>query len=286
MLRRVAGGAARRRTPAAAARRRRRDRQARLVRSAPSRTEASRTIRRAAAAVAVPALTRRPRRDQADGYVRYRALVLLAAFGDPRARDTMRAGRSTTATTGCAPSPTRGSSTIRDPAVVPTLVVGAGKRAVRVRASGAAPRAGRARRRSAAPRRRCCRWSCAARTIFRGAVIEALGDYQGRLRRPGHHRGRQARGPLQDDAVTALGKIGDKRRARPCWRAAAAAPREVAAVDCRARMCLLGINCAIARGLSRRRRWPSRATTTAIQPLLRGAARPGRLGDRAATRAR
>src|SRR5580704_14623270 len=55
----------------------------------PVRLEASRTVRRAATAVAVPALTRAVR-DHADGYVRYRALVLLAGFGDASAADVMR----------------------------------------------------------------------------------------------------------------------------------------------------------------------------------------------------
>ena len=54
----------------------------------PVRMEAARTARRAAAAVAVPALT-----DAAighkDGYVRFRALVLLSGFNDPRTREVM-----------------------------------------------------------------------------------------------------------------------------------------------------------------------------------------------------
>ncbi|MGE4055160.1 MAG: HEAT repeat domain-containing protein, partial [Vicinamibacterales bacterium] len=53
------------------------------------RTEASRTIRRAQPAQAVPALLR-ALDEHADGYVRYRALVLLTGFNDPRTRDAMR----------------------------------------------------------------------------------------------------------------------------------------------------------------------------------------------------
>src|SRR5262245_33348558 len=53
------------------------------------RTDASRTIRRAAGPQAVPALMQAVS-DHADGYVRYRALVLLTGFNDPRAKDSIR----------------------------------------------------------------------------------------------------------------------------------------------------------------------------------------------------
>src|SRR5947209_1622126 len=55
----------------------------------PTRTAAARTVRRAASAQAVPALLQAAA-DHADGYVRYRALVLLTGFNDPRAVDAMR----------------------------------------------------------------------------------------------------------------------------------------------------------------------------------------------------
>src|SRR4029077_1611929 len=54
-----------------------------------TRTTASRTVRRTASAQAVPALLRAVA-DQPDGYVRYRALVLLTGFNDPRTKDAMR----------------------------------------------------------------------------------------------------------------------------------------------------------------------------------------------------
>src|SRR5438876_3013042 len=54
-----------------------------------TRTNASRVVRRTAAAQAVPALLQAVA-EHADGYVRYRALVLLTGFNDPRTKDAMR----------------------------------------------------------------------------------------------------------------------------------------------------------------------------------------------------
>src|SRR3954465_12187931 len=54
-----------------------------------TRTSASRVVRRTASAQAVPALLQAVT-DHADGYVRYRALVLLTGFNDPRTKDAMR----------------------------------------------------------------------------------------------------------------------------------------------------------------------------------------------------
>src|SRR6266849_5986097 len=55
-----------------------------------TRTAASRTVRRVPGAQAVPALLQAVA-EHTDGYVRYRALVLLAGFNDPRTKDSMRA---------------------------------------------------------------------------------------------------------------------------------------------------------------------------------------------------
>src|SRR5919108_1109119 len=57
---------------------------------AEARSGAARTVRRAAASQAVPALMEAAS-SHADGFVRFRALVLLSGFNDPRARDVMSA---------------------------------------------------------------------------------------------------------------------------------------------------------------------------------------------------
>ncbi len=54
-----------------------------------TRTTASRVVRRAAAVQAVPALLQAAA-EHADGYVRYRALVILTGFNDPRTTGAMR----------------------------------------------------------------------------------------------------------------------------------------------------------------------------------------------------
>src|SRR5205823_12697299 len=53
------------------------------------RTAAARTVRRTIAAQAVPALLQAVA-EHPDGYVRYRALVILTGFNDPRTKDAMR----------------------------------------------------------------------------------------------------------------------------------------------------------------------------------------------------
>src|SRR5205823_8160196 len=54
-----------------------------------TRTAAARTVRRSPASQAVPALLQAVS-EHTDGYVRYRALVLLTGFNDPRTADAMR----------------------------------------------------------------------------------------------------------------------------------------------------------------------------------------------------
>src|SRR5258705_9757005 len=57
------------------------------------RTAASRTVRRTLGEQAVPALLQAVA-EHRDGYVRYRALVLLTGFNDPRTKDAMRESRT------------------------------------------------------------------------------------------------------------------------------------------------------------------------------------------------
>ena len=74
-----------------------------------TRTDASRVVRRTAASPAVTALLQAVA-EHPDGYVRYRALVLLTGFNDPRTKDAMRQSLASP-TIGCARSRTAFSST-------------------------------------------------------------------------------------------------------------------------------------------------------------------------------
>jgi hypothetical protein len=172
----------------------------------PVRTTAARTVRRASAAVAVPAL-QRAAREHADGYTRYRALVLLSGFGESAAADLMRQligdrnDRLRMVAYGW-------FEHHKDPAIVPTLVDALGREQsefVRpallraIAAHGDDPRA----RTAALP------LVLRGQNDFRGALIDALGDYRATYAVPSISDVAKLDGPLQDDAVTALGRIGD-----------------------------------------------------------------------------
>lgn len=172
-----------------------------------TRTEAARTLRRAPAAEVVPALARAARQ-HSDSYVRYRALVLLAGFGDASAQSTMqllmgdRNDRLRAVIYGW-------FEHHPDPDVVPALIAALDReqsefvRPSLTRALAAA-HANPAARRAIEP------LIVSGEDYFRGAVIEALGDYQVAWARPAIEKVAQLDGPLQDDSILALGKIGDR----------------------------------------------------------------------------
>ena len=176
-----------------------------------TRTAASRTVRRTAAAQAVPALMQAVS-EHADGYVRYRALVLLTGFNDPRTKDAMRESLA---------SPNDRLRAVAysffehnpDRAMIPAFLAALDKeqaefvRPALVRALALAARGGD----DARARRRSCARSGRGEDFFRSAVIEALGDYKAQYAFDALTAVAKLDGPLQDDAALALGKIGDKR---------------------------------------------------------------------------
>jgi HEAT repeat protein len=239
------------------------------------RTKASRAIRRAPAAQAVPALMQAVS-DHPDGYVRYRALVLLTGFNDPRARDVMRDALS---------SPNDRLRTVAysffehnpDRALVPTLLTALDKesgefvrpslvRALAAQATMAAnPGVEGARVRSA-----LIREAGRGQDFFRTAVIEALGDYKAQYAYETLVGIARLDGPLRNDTVIALGKIGDSRALNVLaglQRTAGEASQPYVA----AAICLLGVNCENhEKFLVETLNFSS--TTTGYQPLLRAAA--------------
>ena len=210
-----------------------------------TRTTASRTVRRTASAQAVPALLQAVS-EQADGYVRYRSLVLLTGFNDPRTKDAMRESLT---------SPNDRLRTVAysffehnpDRAMVPQFMTALEKEQaefvrpalVRALASVAAGAQGADAVRT---RQALVREVSRGEDFFRSAVIEALGDYKAAYALDALTAVAKLDGPLQDDAALALGKIGDKRALDTLAALQRTAPR-VAQPAIATAICLLDVNC-------------------------------------------
>jgi HEAT repeat protein len=205
-----------------------------------TRLRAARTLRRTPPEVAVPAL-RDAVAHHADGYVRYRALVLLVGFRDAATRDLMRQALRD------------GNDRLRavayayfehepDPLVVPQLVAALETersefvRPALTRAVAAAAAADETARAAILPLVE------RGEDVFRAAVIEALGDHRVAAAVPALEAIARREGPLQDDAVRALGLIGDARALRTLREVQAGAAREVQP-GLAAAFCLLDAAC-------------------------------------------
>jgi HEAT repeat protein len=107
-------------------------------------------------------------------------------------------------------------------------------------------------------------------TMFRSALIEALGDYHADSAVAPLIETAQMDGPLQVDAAIALGKIGDRRALNALVAAQRAAPEDVQP-QIAASICLLGVNCSSHAGyIDRTLRFTSK--NAGFQPQLRSAA--------------
>jgi len=210
-----------------------------------TRTNASRLVRRTPAAQAVPALIRAVS-EHADGYVRYRALVLLTGFNDPRAKDSMREALTspndrlrTVAYTYYEHNPDRSML----PQFIRALDTEQGEfvRPALVRAVAAAIAPGDDPS-VATARQLLVRDVSRGQDYFRSTVIEALGDYKAAYAYDAITAVANLDGPLQHDAALALGKIGDKRALETLAKLQRTAPRPVQP-SIAAAICLLGVNC-------------------------------------------
>ena len=233
----------------------------------PVRTDASRTVRRAAAAVAVPLLTDAAAAHK-DGYVRFRALVLLSGFNQPGARDVM---------TRMLADPNDRLRAVAygyfghnpDPAAVPRLLEALGREDSEF-VRPALTRAIAAHGTEAKARETMTGLVMRGQDFFRSGVIEAIGDYKGAYAFTQLTEVAKLDGPLQDDAVLALGKIGDKRALETFASLQRSAPRTSQPAIATA-ICLLGVNCSSHQG------YLTETLAFAIknpgfQDLLRGAA--------------
>ena len=206
---------------------------------APVRVAASRDVRRASAAQAVPALIAAAG-GHADGYVRFRALVLLAGFNDSRAREVMSAALDdpndrlrTVAYAYFEHNKERGMSArllkmldkedgefVR-PALTRALAAYGDEPDVQKQLASLVMR---------------------GQDLYRSAVIDALGDYRAGYAFTPIGDVAKLDGPLQEDAILALGKIGDKRALQVLQELQRTAPR-VRQPAIAAAFCLLGTNC-------------------------------------------
>jgi HEAT repeat protein len=231
-----------------------------------TRTTASRTVRRGAPNVTVPALALAVR-EHTDGYVRYRALVLLAGFGDAPAAETMRLVLTdrndrlrTVAYSWFEHHPDR--------AVLPALIDALAReqsefvRPALLRALAAFgddPRA----------RDAIIPLILRGQDDFRGALIDALGDYKATYAVATIADVAKLDGPIQDDAVTALGKIGAESAHAGLAELQRSGPRDVQP-SVAAALCLLGSNCASNEDFLKKS-LVFGATNDGSQPMLRGA---------------
>ena len=206
---------------------------------AATRTTAARSVRRAPAAQALPALMEAAA-GHADGYVRFRALVLLSGFNDPRARELMSTALDdpndrlrTVAYAYFEHNVERGMSArllkkldkedgefVR-PALTRALAAYGDELPVQTVLAGLVLR---------------------GQDLYRSAVIEALGDYHALYALAPIMEVARRDGPLQEDAILAMGKLGDKRALEVLVGLQKSAPR-VRQPAVAASICLLGINC-------------------------------------------
>jgi HEAT repeat protein len=205
----------------------------------PTRMNASRALRRAPAAIVSPALIRAVQSHK-DQFVRFRALVLLTGFDDARTADLVREiitnpndRLRTVAYMYYEHHPTA--------AILPALLKALERedsefvRPALVRALAAQGSDPRVRETLLVEVKR-------GQDFFRSGVIEALGDYRAVYAVEPLTAIARLTGPLQTDAVIALGKLKDQGAMETLAALQRSAPRE-SQPTIAAAICLLGINC-------------------------------------------
>ena len=220
-----------------------------------SRMNAARALRRVAPADVVPALIEAARR-HSDEFVRYRAVIVLTSFNDRGTPELMRTflqDRNDRVREVAYRWFERNPNPALSPALLSALNTEQSEfvRPALVRAVAALPRNDAVQRALIAEIGR-------GFDFFRSAVIDALGDYRATYAIDAISAVAGNDGPLQDDAVLALGRIGD-RRALTTLSTLTNTSGEVAAA-LQAAQCMLGDTCAP------RIEW---LTTTARSPSVR-----------------
>jgi hypothetical protein len=204
------------------------------------RTKAARLVRRTPGSQAVPPLLRAAR-EHKDSYVRYKSLVILTGFNDPRTAEQMVEALA---------SP---NDRLREVAYgyferTPDVSLAARLTAALEKETGEFVRPALIRALAAIgddPKVRDLLLRDVTRGTdhFRSTVIEAVGDYKRAYAVPRLSEVAKLEGPLQDDAVLALGKIGD-RRSLELLAALQRTGSRTLQPTVAAAICLLGVNCA------------------------------------------
>ncbi len=203
------------------------------------RMAAARRIRRAPADAVVPALIDAVQ-NHPDGYSRFRSLVLLSGFNDSRTHDVMARALSEKNDRLRAVAYGYFEHNV-DPQLVPRMLDAlTTEQSEFVRP--ALTRALAAYASDTRVRDALTGLVMKGQDFYRSAVIEAIGDYKGAYALPALTAVAKLEGPLQDDAVLALGKIGDKKSLEVLAALQRPASRNVQpAIG--AAICLLGVNC-------------------------------------------
>src|SRR6187399_140741 len=204
-----------------------------------TRTNAGRTVHRAAIAVSAPILEETVR-SATDEYVRFRAFVMLTSIDEQRAQ-TVAAEVLTDRNDRLRTVAYQWYEHHPSPPVLPKLLAALATeqseftRPALTRALAAAGSDARVR---AALTPLVLR----GEDIYRGAVIEALGDYRGAYALKEIQAVAELEGPLQDDAVTAIGRIGDPASRALLVQLQEKGPSTLQPTVSSA-LCLLGIDC-------------------------------------------
>jgi hypothetical protein len=206
----------------------------------PIRMNAARAIRRASASEAVPALTAAVRKNP-DEFVRYRAFIVLSSFNDRGTAELVR-GLLRDANDRLREVAYKWLEANPDTAMVPTLLSALQTeqaefvRPALVSALAALGDDVRVQRALLGEIGR-------GLDFFRGAVIDALGRRRASYAVDAIAAVAKLQGPLQDDAVIALGRIGGARSLAVLNSLATEAPTPALVPTLHAARCLAGEQC-------------------------------------------
>jgi len=206
----------------------------------PTRTKAAQAIRRLPAAEAVPALVDAVRK-HGDEFVRYRAFIVLSSFNDRGTAELVR-GLLRDANDRLREVAYKWLEVHPDPGMVPTLLnslLSEQAEFVRPAVVSALAAVGEDARVQKALLGEIGR----GLDFFRGAVIETLGRRRAAYALDGIAPVAKLQGPLQDDAVIALGRIGGLRALATLTALAADSPSPALALTIRAARCMAGEQC-------------------------------------------